>query len=94
MSSILDAKYSSPTNEAFTYSHQITSPASPSTADKSVYLADLRAAVTTLQGQINKDLTSRMEEDKARAGETSGGKAVDDEKEEENYGEEVQGEED
>ncbi len=62
-------------------------------ADKSTYLAELRKSVTALQADVNRELTARMEEDKARDASTaaaSGKKVVDDEKEEENYGEEVQ----
>ncbi|KAL7806242.1 hypothetical protein V8C44DRAFT_360655 [Trichoderma aethiopicum] len=51
------------------------------------------APPTPLDDKINAELTARMEEDKKRE-EAAGLKhAVDDEKEEENYGEEVQGEE-
>jgi hypothetical protein len=69
-------------------------------ADKTAYLIALRAATTELQSQINTELTARMDEDKAReaAGKESGGdetkKVVDEDAEEENYGEEVQEEDD
>ncbi|KAH7158879.1 hypothetical protein DER46DRAFT_662865 [Fusarium sp. MPI-SDFR-AT-0072] len=63
-----------------------TSPAT-STADKSSYLKALRASVADTQDTINKELTARMEQDKARD-------AAAEAKEEENYGEEVQEEED
>ena len=50
-----------------------------------------------MQEVINKELTARMEEDNARAAEGLNGKAkvkgVDENKEEENYGEEVVDEE-
>ena len=77
-------------------------------ADKTAYLATLREAVAALQGRVNAELTARMEEDargagagggtgergsgggkKAKAGATA---VVDEEAEEENYGEEVVGE--
>jgi hypothetical protein len=42
-----------------------------------------------MQEQINKELTARMEEDKARDAEGTKPKVVDDAKEEDNYGEEI-----
>ncbi|KAH0495508.1 hypothetical protein TgHK011_009054 [Trichoderma gracile] len=92
----LTTSYTSPTNAPFTTAASI--PAPPPTpldaASKSKYLAALRASVSSAQEQINRELTARMEEDKKRE-EAAGLKhVVDDEKEEENYGEEVQGEED
>ncbi len=84
----LTAKYASPANEAFAVDTPLPSASSD---NKTSYLAALRAAVTDTQATINKELTARMEEDKAR---DAGAAAVDDAKEEENYGEEVQEEED
>lgn len=87
----LSGKYTSPANDAFAIHTPLpsASSAAASTADKTSYLGALRAAVTDAQATINKELTQRMEEDKAR---DAGGApaAVDDAKEEENYGEEVQ----
>jgi hypothetical protein len=64
---------------------------------KNQYLRELRQSVKSLQTQVNRELTARMEEDQARdssATKTKGAKKIiDDEKEEENYGEEVQDEE-
>lgn len=93
-STAITAKYASPTNEAFALDSKLpsASAAASSTADKTSYLAALRAAVTDTQATINKELTARMEDDKAR--DAGGAAAVDDAKEEENYGEEVQEEED
>ncbi|OAA64004.1 Gon7 [Cordyceps fumosorosea ARSEF 2679] len=83
----LTAEYASPANDAFTVATAL-----PSTdTNKTSYLAVLRAAVVDAQATINKELTARMDEDKAR---DAGAAAVDDAKEEENYGEEVQEEED
>lgn len=102
----LKASYSSPTNEPFTLSHSLPAPPSgttnPTVPDKTAYLAKLRQSVGTLQEQINKELTQRMEEDKTKAADEAikNGKAaaaaaaVDEAKEEENYGEEMQEEED
>ena len=68
--------------------------------DRTNYLASLRKAVLSAQQQINVELTARMDEDKSReAGATSSPNkklkpAVDETKEEENYGEEVVGDDD
>jgi hypothetical protein len=91
------AAYTSPTNAPFAVSLPLTAPADSTTVEtKSKYLSELRQSVTSLQDRINRELTARMEEDKAReasAAAANGAKVVDDEKEEENYGEEVQEEE-
>ncbi|CCE27380.1 hypothetical protein E4U35_007166 [Claviceps purpurea] len=84
----LVATYSSPDNKHFTVTKTLDSPPSASPEDKTTYLEALRKAVTETQEQINKELTARMEEDVAR------GTATAQDKEEENYGEEVQEEED
>ncbi|KAG5969006.1 hypothetical protein E4U57_002445 [Claviceps arundinis] len=84
----LIATYSSPDNKHFTVTKSLDSPPSASPQDKTMYLEALRKAVTETQEQINKELTARMEEDVAR------GTATAQDKEEENYGEEVQEEED
>ncbi|OAQ99152.1 hypothetical protein LLEC1_02401 [Akanthomyces lecanii] len=62
--------------------------------DKTSYLAALRTAVADAQATINKELTARMEEDNKARDASADAAAVDDAKEEENYGEEVQEEED
>lgn len=93
----LTGAYSSPTNAPFTTTQELRAPPSgtvnPTVPDKIKYLSDLRKAVATMQDQVNKELTSRMEDDKARQAGKNGKPLVDDAKEEENYGEEVQGEE-
>ncbi|KAJ0125395.1 gon7 family protein [Diaporthe amygdali] len=90
----LTGTYSSPSNAPFTTTHDLQAPASgtvnPTVADKTKYLSDLRKATAAMQDQINKELTQRMEEDKAREAGKNGKVAADDAKEEENYGEEVQ----
>lgn len=87
----LAASYQSPTNEPFTISKDIPAPPSTSVTDKTAYLEALRQALSSTQDQINKELTARMEEDKAREAKVGGSKkSVDDVKEEENYGEEMQ----
>lgn len=73
----VSATYASPTSPAFTLTRSLES------ADHAPYLASLRAAVSSVQDEINRELTQRMEEDKAREGK------LDEVKEEENYGEEV-----
>ncbi|AEO71322.1 uncharacterized protein THITE_2092830 [Thermothielavioides terrestris NRRL 8126] len=93
----LSATYTSTTNAPFTISRPLQAPADSTTVEsKTKYLSELRQSVVGLQEQVNRELTARMEEDKAReasAGGAAGAKAVDDEKEEENYGEEAQEEE-
>lgn len=94
---VLTVSYSSPTSTPFSITESIPAPPTPlDPAGKSKYLESLRASVATTQDQINKELTTRMEEDKAREAAAGGGAqpSVDEEKEEENYGEEVQEEED
>jgi hypothetical protein len=90
---LLTATYDSTTNVAFSYRHQIPTPATSDTADRVAYLAELRKATGELQERINTELTQRMEEDKARdaTGSTKKGMkngVVDEGKEEKNYGEE------
>jgi hypothetical protein len=91
---LLTASYDSPTNAAFSHSHKLPTPATPTTADRVAYLAALRKATADLQERINTELTQRMEEDNARdaSGAAEKGKKngmLDEGKEEENYGEEV-----
>ncbi|KAK4251629.1 Gon7 family-domain-containing protein [Corynascus novoguineensis] len=94
----LSATYTSTTNEGFDVRLQLKALADSTTVEtKAKYLSELRQSVTSLQDRINRELTARMEEDKAREvsnAAVNGIKVVDDEKEEENYGEEVQEEED
>jgi hypothetical protein len=90
---VLSATYQSPTNEAFTTTHNITAPSSDAPADRTAYIAAVRKATVTLQEQINTELTLRMEEDKARGVEGARAKGVDEAKEEDTYGEEVPDEE-
>ncbi|KAI7787205.1 gon7 family protein [Diaporthe eres] len=88
----LTGTYSSPTNAPFATTHELQAPPSgtvnPTVPDKTKYLSDLRKAVATMQDHVNKELTQRMEEDKAREAGKNGKPAVDDAKEEQNYGEE------
>lgn len=90
----LSAVYNSPTNAPFSHTTKLPTPASTAPKDRVIYLSSLKTAVAELQEKINTDLTSRMEEDKAREASTSGAskaksKGVDESKEEDNYGEEV-----
>ncbi|KUJ13150.1 uncharacterized protein LY89DRAFT_153390 [Mollisia scopiformis] len=91
---ILSATYNSPTNAPFTHTTKLPTPATTAPKDRTAYLSSLKAAVADLQDDINTDLTSRMEEDKAREASANGtsrskAKGVDESKEEDNYGEEV-----
>lgn len=88
---LISATYKSPESAPFSHLQKLPAPASTSAADKTSYLSVLRKATAEMQEQINKELTARMEEDKARDASAS---KVDDVKEEENYGEEGVEEED
>jgi hypothetical protein len=95
---LLSAAYNSPTNAPFTAIHKLSTPPSSKTEDRTSYLSTLRKATSELQETINKELTQRMEEDKAREVATSNGngtkaRGVDEAAEEDNYGEEVAEEE-
>ena len=88
----VEASYTSAANEAFAVSLPVPRQASDSVADRTAYLKALREATVSLQGRINKELTARMEEDKAKElarDPAAAKKSVDEAKEEENYGEEV-----
>ncbi|KAI9760015.1 MAG: hypothetical protein M4579_001954 [Chaenotheca gracillima] len=95
----LVADYKSPSA-----SETFTKPISPSTSTplntsgKTAHLASIRAAIPKLQDDINAFLTQKMEEDKgpqaARDANGTNKTAIDDAKEEENYGEEIVEEED
>jgi len=82
----LSVKYSGPSGDSQTFTANLRScPANPSTEQRTSYLSELRTGISQVQGDINVFLTQKMEEDKAEAGRS----ALNDEKEEENYGEEV-----
>jgi hypothetical protein len=89
------AAYASPSSDSFTITKPLVPPKSCSVDEKSRYLQDLRSAAASVQDQVNKELTQRMEEDKARETASTGTsatrhkRAADDAREEENYGEEV-----
>lgn len=95
----ISATYQGPSNDNFVVAREITSlvessqtPASEtiSLAAKTNFLKDLRASVAEVQEQVNKELTARMEADKAReAGTSVTANVVNEADEEQNYGEEV-----
>ncbi|OHF02442.1 Gon7 family protein [Colletotrichum orchidophilum] len=86
------ATYQSPANEPFTFSEPLPAPPSSGPGDKAAYLNAMRKSINAAQEHINKELTARMEEDKAKEV-TKNGTApksvVDEALEEENYGEEA-----
>jgi hypothetical protein len=86
---VLSTAYQSATNQPFSFSWASSAPNAENVEERTKYLRDLRNAVLDTQERINKELTARMEEDKAR--DATGPKIpdVDEAKEEENYGEEV-----
>jgi hypothetical protein len=80
----LTATYTAPSAENKVFEFPLPAcPKSPSTEERTASIAALRANVSTLQDQVNAFLTHKMEDDKNAAA------AINDEKEEENYGEEV-----
>jgi hypothetical protein len=90
----LSATYASPAHQPFSLTQSIPPPPSSSVADKTAYLNALREATAAAQEKINQELTARMDEDKARDSAAAGPAAaktaaVDEAKEEENYGEEI-----
>ncbi|KFA61774.1 hypothetical protein S40285_04187 [Stachybotrys chlorohalonatus IBT 40285] len=94
----LSVAYTSSSSTPFHISHAVAAPPTSSVPDKVQYLAGLRAAVAATQDAVNKELTARMEEDKARDAASNRAAAktmdVDEALEEQNYGEEVQSEDD
>lgn len=82
------ATYQSATNEPFSFSETFPVPDAKDVEKRTSYLASLRAAVVDTQDKINKELTARMDEDKARDGTGPRIPEMDEAKEEENYGEE------
>ncbi|KFY68262.1 hypothetical protein V496_01182 [Pseudogymnoascus sp. VKM F-4515 (FW-2607)] len=92
-SQTLRATYNSPTNPTFSHTAAIPFSTSNTTSERTSYLSALRSETGKLQGLINAELTTRMENDKAQQASdlaTSARKGVVDEvAEEENYGEEV-----
>ena len=96
----LSATYNSPANTPFTVSQSIQAPSADGVEDRTNYLAGLRKAVLSAQQQINVELTARMDDDKSREADNAATaskklkSAVDEAKEEDNYGEEVVGEDD
>ena len=83
------ATYGSPNNGSFVAAQELQAPATDAIEDKTKYLRDLRKATLAIQEQVNKELTQRMEEDKAKEAGKATQTEVDEDKEEENYGEEV-----
>lgn len=85
----LKAQYTSPTG-----SHEFDTPIvvpckdNPSTDERTKYLAELRANTKTLQADVNKFLTEKMEEDKARSDGAGAKDKKNEDLEEQNYGEE------
>lgn len=88
----LEAHYSSPKTTT-TFAQPLNAPSTNlSTEEKTAYLSTLRKSVSNLQEEVNVFLTQEMERDKA--GLSEGGGKTDEKKEEDNYGEEVLGDED
>ncbi|KAI9820730.1 MAG: hypothetical protein M1827_005100 [Pycnora praestabilis] len=90
--STLKAEYASQSSSK-TFSHDLPkSPDPKNTEEKTAYLSTLRTSVIKLQDEVNSFLTQKMEEDKSAAAASKG--KVDEQREEENYGEEIVEDED
>ncbi|KAM7194086.1 Gon7 family protein [Rhypophila sp. PSN 637] len=94
----LTATYTSLSNQPFQISQHLDIPtpsSDPAPEERKKQqriqsLSQLRKAASTIQAAVNKELTARMEEDKARElASNQGVVVIDDEAEEQNYGEEV-----
>ena len=83
----LEIDYTGPKGST-SFSQKLTPlPPKYTTEAKTAYLVNLRLSITEMQGKVNQLLTAQMERDNQ---DTNGGAAaVDNAKEEENYGEEV-----
>ncbi|KAB8346332.1 hypothetical protein FH972_023376 [Carpinus fangiana] len=87
----LTASYKAP-NGTQEFTHAVTTPPStPSTEDTAVYLGLLRKYTAQMQSEMNTFLTQKMDEDRKTAESTGSNSTpkIDEAKEEENYGEEV-----
>ncbi|OCK79657.1 hypothetical protein K432DRAFT_405396 [Lepidopterella palustris CBS 459.81] len=85
----LAATYTSPSYSSSSpkiFIHPLPTLRTSIASDRTAYLSTLRSSITLLQTSINAFLTQRMEEDN-----TASAKGVDEAKEEENYGEEISG---
>jgi len=96
-SHVLSVTYISPSNASFSVTKQIPAPPTSAPAERVVYLSALRKAATSIQKSINYELTQRMEEDNEKATGNEASRnlkrgAIDEGKEEENYGEELEDE--
>ena len=90
-SNALTASYASPSSAQVFSSSLPSLPKELNEQDvqkKTEYLAALRSQATQMQSDINTFLTQRMEEDKAAESGSSGKSNVQEDKEEEMYGEE------
>lgn len=84
------AEYKSPAaSQTFQLSQPIL-PIDKSSSETTAYLSSLRKSVAQMQDTINEVLTKRMDEDKRAAADHDGTEiTIDEQKEEDNYGEEV-----
>lgn len=84
----LTVDYSAPSTASRSFSQTLPACAqTPSTEERTAYLASLHASIGKMQDEVNAFLTQKMEEDKMSAGNAA--QTADEAKEEENYGEEV-----
>jgi len=87
----LSADYRSPAGQ-YTFGYEVPAVSeNQSTEETTVFLAKLRQSAVQMQQDVNTFLTQKMEEDKAMEStkEVQQNAKVDEDKEEDNYGEEV-----
>jgi hypothetical protein len=90
MATQLTARYAAPAHGSRTFSSPLLAlPPSPITSERTAFLEALQSSVVGLQLEINEFLTKKMEEDNVASGKL----AAEEANEEENYGEEVVGDE-
>lgn len=88
----ISADYKSPTGGAHAFSYpQSAGLLNATSQDNARFFIDLRKGLLQMQADVNAFLTEKMEEDKTSA--YAAAARVDEEKEEANYGEEVEEEE-
>jgi hypothetical protein len=92
----LTAEYTSPDGQhTFTYSVPTSTKSETTPQTTTDFLSDLRKSAVKMQKDVNQFLTQKMEEDKAASasdGAAGNGSKVDEDKEEDFYGEEVEDE--
>jgi hypothetical protein len=84
---LLSASYNNPTESNLITVPLPTCPAEPSTDERTNYLTALRQSIISLQSDINVFLTQKMDQDKMQS--AAPASSANEDREEENYGEEL-----